>query len=227
MLFLTELSPLGFLSANGVQQGVMSRIRNLVLALGSTFDELVHGSFSFDLDQAESFVNSGVASISEFMVRKYFLQDAIDNPACQDWSHLFLSKFLPLQIPILAQYMDMEHTLQQYVERFLHVNTVTYQTWKANFASSAVLHRLKKRGCLRRAYLCYLTMLENDYEYEKTFLSKLVPEFVKALEEESGRKVKRKSDALRASRADSCQQRAHRGCTMGKKFGCARQIYYH
>eukprot|EP00961_Rhodomonas_salina_P261614 3535814-Rhodomonas_salina.1 len=89
----------------------------------------------------------------------------------------------------------MEHTLQQYVNRFLHVNTVTYQTWKANFASPTALQRLRKRGCLRRAYLCFLTMLENDYEYEKSFLSKSVPQFVKTLEEESGRKVKRQSDA--------------------------------
>eukprot|EP00961_Rhodomonas_salina_P187010 2525188-Rhodomonas_salina.2 len=137
------MSPLAFLQPNHVQHVVMSRVRNLVLALGANFNEQDHERFSLELEEAESFTNSCIASISEFMVRKYFLQDAIDNPACQDWSNLFLLKFLPLQIPILAQYMDTEHTLQQYVERFLHVNTVTYKSWKTNFASPAALQRLK------------------------------------------------------------------------------------
>eukprot|EP00961_Rhodomonas_salina_P274804 3712440-Rhodomonas_salina.1 len=67
-------------------------------------------------------------------------------------------------------------------------------------------------------------MLENDYEYEKSFLSKSVPQFVKTLEEESGRKVKRQSDAY--VQAERILVR-HRGCRMGKKLGCARQFYYH
>lgn len=134
----------------------------------------------WDIDIDESVFPEEGESDRDFIYRRYFSRWQPEH----DVHDLLLMRGLHrAQIAILLKLVHMDGVFDQYLTRFENTSKVAYGDWRRNFVRA---NRGCKKAAERRAYFCFLTMLEHEYLHEIEVLVKGVRGIAQHYHSETG-----------------------------------------